>query len=495
MKLSISNLSLKSLYLIEVLAVCLILIANIFYTSTIAGNEHSVIHYAHPAISVLALVSVGILAFLASTGSKKLKLKYFIVLIISLDLLALLFWLYNSKLAPFADQLNVYTAALRFNLHDYRDFVKGGYVYEYNQQAGLVVMFSLILHLFKDYRILEALNVLGVLGLHLGLFRLTKEVFNESAAKLALILSSLFVPIILLTSYVYGDIPGLCLAVWSMCFTIKYSKEDNVKYIVFASLLLGLAMLFRTNMQIILIATILYLLLQRRARRIVAVLIIITSLSFNYAVTAYASARTGSALNQGVPASLFVNMGLEESSLGDGWYNGSTLRNYYAVKLDHRAASHLGFELISKRLADMGDNPGYALNFFKSKFLSTWTEPTFESIFFTLPHNQTASVVQYMQNNRLLHSLYHGQLNKIYLVYCKGFVLFLLIGAAAYPFRRDKKTLEDVVFIFLPLLGGMAFHLFWETKSRYIYPYVIMLLPIAAGFWHNIKVTEVRSDK
>ncbi|HFI0516373.1 TPA: hypothetical protein ACGOXF_001912, partial [Streptococcus suis] len=46
------------------------------------------------------------------------------------------------------------------------------------------------------------------------------------------------------------------------------------------------------------------------------------------------------------------------------------------------------------------------------------------------------------------------------------------------------KKINDVDFnllIFLIyLIGGFIFHIFWETKARYVFPYVYLLLPIVA---------------
>ena len=29
-------------------------------------------------------------------------------------------------------------------------------------------------------------------------------------------------------------------------------------------------------------------------------------------------------------------------------------------------------------------------------------------------------------------------------------------------------------------MGGMAFHLMWETKSQYVFQYIVCLIPVAA---------------
>ena len=47
---------------------------------------------------------------------------------------------------------------------------------------------------------------------------------------------------------------------------------------------------------------------------------------------------------------------------------------------------------------------------------------------------------------------------------------------------KNRKT--DIYLETIPLtlyfIGGFIFHLFWETKSQYAYPYVVFIIPVAA---------------
>lgn len=39
----------------------------------------------------------------------------------------------------------------------------------------------------------------------------------------------------------------------------------------------------------------------------------------------------------------------------------------------------------------------------------------------------------------------------------------------------------EKLYLVIIFLGGFAFHILWEAKSRYIIPYVIILFPLATG--------------
>lgn len=38
----------------------------------------------------------------------------------------------------------------------------------------------------------------------------------------------------------------------------------------------------------------------------------------------------------------------------------------------------------------------------------------------------------------------------------------------------------ELLFLVTIFIGGFAFHILWEAKSRYILPYIIALIPVAS---------------
>ena len=46
---------------------------------------------------------------------------------------------------------------------------------------------------------------------------------------------------------------------------------------------------------------------------------------------------------------------------------------------------------------------------------------------------------------------------------------------------KNKNNLSlDLIFLITIFIGGFAFHILWEAKSRYIIPYIVVLIPIAS---------------
>ena len=80
-------------------------------------------------------------------------------------------------------------------------------------------------------------------------------------------------------------------------------------------------------------------------------------------------------------------------------------------------------------------------------------------------------------------SLYTGLPNRIlqkmmdsYQLLIYSLVLFLLI----YTKRKKKKMDLEWYVLLIAVIGGVLFHELWEAKSRYVFSYFIMMIPMAA---------------
>ena len=46
---------------------------------------------------------------------------------------------------------------------------------------------------------------------------------------------------------------------------------------------------------------------------------------------------------------------------------------------------------------------------------------------------------------------------------------------------QNRKNLSlELLFLITIFIGGFAFHILWEAKSRYIIPYIVVLIPVAS---------------
>ena len=132
---------------------------------------------------------------------------------------------------------------------------------------------------------------------------------------------------------------------------------------------------------------------------------------------------------------------------------------------------------IKRSLSGFAEDPGYALYFFHNKLATEWADPTYQSLqvdYYEEPEGQAGNSLSRRfffgkEKNALIAWLNLYQ-NVLYLAALLGVTLFL---------RKDHQKLEAL----LPLvvfLAGFWFYLIWETRARYVTPFVISLIPVAA---------------
>lgn len=137
-------------------------------------------------------------------------------------------------------------------------------------------------------------------------------------------------------------------------------------------------------------------------------------------------------------------------------------------------------EAIKERFQTFAKNPKYAVSFFGEKIITTWCEPTYQSIWSgPLISMNCSTTVEFLRNLYSGESVYElfASLMNILTVLLFG---FSLVFVSWNILHTNSQILPLDLFSILFFLGGFLFHLFWETKSQYVYPYVVTLVPSAA---------------
>ena len=171
-----------------------------------------------------------------------------------------------------------------------------------------------------------------------------------------------------------------------------------------------------------------------------------------------------------------------------GWYTGY-VRDIYAKKKGNiekieKSANHL----FDKRVQYLLAHPDEASWFFSTKFISSWTEGSFQSIW----NGPSKDKFQPLWN-RFATSIYHdGTLHLFFVTYMQGYLLVLYLGGVfyyAFTYKRMGNGATLGLYAFLYLFGGILFHLISETKSQYTLPYIYLQIPmIAAGYNHMTQI-------
>lgn len=171
-------------------------------------------------------------------------------------------------------------------------------------------------------------------------------------------------------------------------------------------------------------------------------------------------------------------MGLQEGRRSCGGYNpwGENVYTEYS-NYDHDVAKIKNTQEIKRRLSGFAEDPGYALYFFHSKLATEWADPTYQSLqvgYYEEPEAQVGNSFSrkffFGKEKNALTAWLNLYQNVLYLSALLGVVIFL---------KRDNQKLAAL----LPLvvfLAGFWFYFIWETRARYVTPFVISLIPIAA---------------
>lgn len=119
------------------------------------------------------------------------------------------------------------------------------------------------------------------------------------------------------------------------------------------------------------------------------------------------------------------------------------------------------------------NSPSKALRFFKEKLLNQWNEPSY-GVF---------SATRFMEEpEEWIAEMYYGRGNDI--IY-GGLDLFQsAVYLLVFVYFVSLLSGRERTVCYLPglfLIGGILFSAIWEAKSRYVYPYMVVALPCAAG--------------
>ena len=163
-----------------------------------------------------------------------------------------------------------------------------------------------------------------------------------------------------------------------------------------------------------------------------------------------------------------------------GWYTGTTVKLLKECNYDSHKAAKESVKLFKENIKEMVKNPEKGIKFYSEKILSTWTEPSFLMIWQNKPSEEFKKVKNYIQDKKILISIYDGKLSKIIFQYFDIYSIIIFGFSAFFLFASFKSFDEKNIILILTFIGGFSFHLLWETKSIYVLPYYFILLPCSA---------------
>ncbi len=411
---------------------------------------------------------------------------------------------YFGRTVPAADAMTVYSMA-ESAAHGDLSFIAGAesYLSYYPQQIGMVTALILPIRVWDSlntgipaYHMLKLINTLLAAMMVLFQYYTLKVLLKGKTSEnliccIYLVLAGANLPLLLYTSFLYGEIPSslaVSAAVYFLSLLVKENRglpktvQRSVCFVVFTAL----AVFLRKNALIFVIALSIVLFFEfLRTKKLHFLILFAASILCSLAVLPLVlkiyESIAGREVLSGVTALSYIAMGMQEAERGYGWYNGFNFNTYLDSGHNTALSNEISKAAISESIEHFKADPSYALRFYLLKYISQWSDGTYAS--------RQATWAEFGGRSAFMQSLYTGNTGRIFTVICDNYQSLIYAGtflSLLTSLRRDKDGRKYEFYLQLGILyvfGGFLFHMLWEANSRYIFPYSIFLMPYAAfGF-------------
>ncbi|MEA5048257.1 MAG: glycosyltransferase family 39 protein [Eubacteriales bacterium] len=408
-------------------------------------------------------------------------------------------WVLSSKALPGADSLQIITTAQKLISGDVASLADSQYFRIYPYQTGYLLFAEGFLRLFgsNQLTLFQLLNVGFVALGQVAMLKITKELFDDPRVELlTAILLGLCIQPTLLSTFLYGTLPGMALAIWSVYFSCRAIRRGSWKPLIASAVLIAVAILLKKNFWIVLLAEALMLLffaLKERKWAILVCLAGMTAISLVLPTLAqkYYENRADTAFGKGTPQMAWLVTGFRDSSFCAGWYNGYTNNLLRDNDFDYDKALAQSKADFKERADTFAARPVYFASFFYHKIVSQWNEPAFQSIWSSAAADRSGEVSEFIK------SLGTGEAGEAVNAYLNQLMQFVYVAMALGFFALlIRKSERDEARAILPLIlvGAAMYHALFEAKAQYAIIYIPMMLPYAAfGMkWVSEKLPKFR---
>ncbi|MCI6374251.1 MAG: glycosyltransferase family 39 protein [Clostridiales bacterium] len=400
---------------------------------------------------------------------------------------AAIIWVLGIGLVSETDCGALIMTARRFAQGDYA-LLSWGYYRGCPFQLGMVLLLEGLQRLFPGGNIdlmMQLINtVMSVLTMGVVCALAQRMEGSASASRACALLLALFLPFLLYNVYVYGTVlMTLMLCVSLLCFSC-YVRTRRARYGAAMALALAVGYVAKPNILIAVVALLICAALDAlRERRLGALLfvglgLVLGLLMMKLVIWQY-ELRSGVRLEPNVCRLTWLVMGLSDRGIEGvcpGWYNGY-VGEFFDIDITPEAQKAVVLADLKARIPELLDNPAYTAAYLRDKCLSQWIEPGYSTMSYgdrcdwQGRFNGVAALV-YREDSPVRAAL------EAYMNVCQQALYVLALTGGLRLLRRGTGT--DMLALPVTVLGGFLFHLLFEAKSQYIYPYAVLLMPMAA---------------
>lgn len=415
----------------------------------------------------------------------KLHRKYLPIFIFVYTLLMGILWMYLTRAnqGPGEGNSIIQYSSQLFN-GNFINLGEARYYGFFPFQLGYTLFCEIMYFFFGDMNvtIIQLSNVFFTAGTNLFLLKIAKEIFDDKRIEFVFaILLMCFLPNIFFVTFTYGIMGGFFFSSISILMAIKFTQRENIRYMIISILSIMFGVIMKSNMQIIAIAVLvmLFIYMIKNKSKLAILFIVIYMASIVVAPKAVCEIyhmRAGEEyqIKTSMPKIVWLAMGLQDSKLAPGWFNGYTYLAYRDAGNNWDMVKKNAVESIKSSVKKFYREPKYAVEFFAQKTLSQWNEPNYGAFVmsYAARTGKNPKAEQMIYQKGKVNTLLNEEQDLVHLLTYVGAVVFLITN------RRDlsvKKLLPSII-----ILGGLIFHTFWEGKSQYILQYAMFALMCSA---------------
>ena len=489
---------------IGIALLAIVLLENILFSSIIENslNEGVNIYILGILNLIIALLISALIYFICKrinnlNISRKVKfvlLSAFIIIYI----IAQVLWINYMNASPAGDQLNVYNFAKYLYESNEKNIEDFNYMEKNPHQITISFVWSILFKLFSNtsYKIIQYINAIcngiTIIAIMLIIKELSKK--YKTNKYLGIVLIGTFISLPLLSTFIYGDFISLSFSLLAVYSIMKYGNTEKIKFVIISAVFMAISYILRMNSLIIIIAICIYLILEiiknkKKTTEIIKKLLIILCfilITFipDVIIKNYVIQKYNLNIDEAIPTICYICMGITDGYRQSGWYNGYV---NWAWHKPIAEAKVLYKDIVKDRIVEFINNPITMMSFYLRKTASMWTENTYSAVWNNLSFNTG-------EENANKDNLLTDSKNNIS-IYQKA-LIFLIFTLSIIVLVQHRNNLSNELILLLTIfIGGFLFHILWEAKSRYIIPYIIILIPIASIEINKIKIFKSKKMK
>lgn len=406
-------------------------------------------------------------------------------------------WVFNCHITPGGDGMPLCNVAHRMMTGNYIDMKPAGYMTIFPHQFSLLSVLHLIFTLFGEwnYQVFQHINALCVPLLFYSGYKFLQLIHEEVEIVLYYILFFVgCVPLFLYVPLVYGETISITFTTVLMWQVARYCKTGKKSCFLWGTVAIVLACVVRKNSLIVLVAVgivlVLHSIKKANPRGVIWILVMALMVSgSDKLIHAYYEKVSGIKIADGVPYISWIRMGMQDSWTGPGWFDNSSIDSFVEHDYNAEQTALAEKEKLAEILKDMWADKAYSIDFIRRKVLSQWNSPGYYYIYETKqfdcsPEELPSFVKRIYYDDEMAVQVY---LNRY------QFVLYFYAAMSAVILFADRKKNYCLAqyLLYISIIGGFLFSIMWEAGSRYVLPYVVYMIPLAAiGMYRLTKISD-----